>query len=122
MPPPPGETDWRNVLEWKARAVQQKVASTMSAELLALRDAVKRAWHYVNILRKLRADFRVEFMIDSAPLRDQLASGISRSEPQMQGCLEFVREQINELRAHVHKVHSECILADTLTKPLFMNA
>eukprot|EP00919_Chromeraceae_sp_WS-2016_P032637 GHVR01077031.1.p1 GENE.GHVR01077031.1~~GHVR01077031.1.p1 ORF type:complete len:741 (+),score=128.02 GHVR01077031.1:275-2497(+) len=106
-----------NLVCWKSILIKRKLASTTSAELYALQEAVKRSYALKRLVEKLwKSDCPIEFLIDSNPLKQQLISGIAKSEPRSQGMLDYVREQIKDLKAIVVWVPTHVMLADRQTK------
>lgn len=102
---------------WKASRVKVKVASTTSAEMIALKDSLKQVWLFVNAFQKVFGyKPEIEFVIDSMPLRDLLVNGWYKSEPAMQGMLDYCIEQLRALNAKVFYINTSSMLADGLTK------
>ena len=66
----PPNKSWENCVEWRSKQISMKVASTTSAELLALRDSCKVAWMYINMWNKMfMAELPIEICIDSDRFR-----------------------------------------------------
>jgi hypothetical protein len=106
-----------NVVGWKSKKIDQKLGSTTSAEMIALKEAVKRAFAFVHIVENLWGTKpEVEFKIDSQPLLQQLVARQARAEPRFQGKLEYIIEMIKELEANVTWVGTKEMKADRQTK------
>jgi transposase InsO family protein len=106
-----------NVVGWKSKKIAQKLGSTTSAEMIALKEAVKRAFAFVQIVEVLWGEKpEVEFKIDSQPLLQQLVARQARAEPRFQGELEYIIEMIKELNANVTWVATTDMKADRQTK------
>jgi len=58
-----------NTVYWLSRKIGRKLGSTTSAELLAMRDAVKMSWSFIHFVRKLWGEMPpVVVVTDSQPL------------------------------------------------------
>lgn len=110
----------RNVIAWRAGRIRRKVASTTSAEMFALLDVLKVLPRYVGLVSALWGRVAVHVCTDSAPLFAQMVSGFARSDPALQGTLEFLREALRDMRGKLHQVPTRLQRADGLTKPLPM--
>ncbi len=96
---------------------EEKLNSSASAELIALREAVKCAYKWKRLVDVLwKYDCEVEFCVDAKCVTDQLASKTMKSEPSLHGMLEYVFQEIERLKACVIRVPTEKQLADRHTK------
>uniref|UniRef100_A0A0G4IEN3 Uncharacterized protein n=1 Tax=Chromera velia CCMP2878 TaxID=1169474 RepID=A0A0G4IEN3_9ALVE len=85
---------------WLSRKIGRKLGSTTSAELLAMRDAVKMSWSFIHFVQKLWGEMPLVVVVtDSQLLMHQISSKQCKSEPRMQGELEYVLENLMELGA-----------------------
>uniref|UniRef100_A0A0G4HBW3 Reverse transcriptase Ty1/copia-type domain-containing protein n=1 Tax=Chromera velia CCMP2878 TaxID=1169474 RepID=A0A0G4HBW3_9ALVE len=108
-----------NTVYWLSRKIGRKLGSTTSAELLAMRDVVKMSWSFIYFVRKLWDEIPpVVVVTDSQPLMHQIGSKQCKSEPRMQGELEYVLENLMELGAKVHWIKTGSMHADRQTKLL----
>uniref|UniRef100_A0A0G4HQQ6 Reverse transcriptase Ty1/copia-type domain-containing protein n=1 Tax=Chromera velia CCMP2878 TaxID=1169474 RepID=A0A0G4HQQ6_9ALVE len=106
-----------NTVFWLSKKLARKLGSTTSAELLAMHDAVKSSWSIAHLVRKLWGKMLpVVVVTDLQPLMFQLSSKQCKSEPRMQGELEYVLENLAELGAKVKWVQSGSMRADRQTK------
>ena len=110
------EKSWINVVDFKSKKTPQKVRSTASAEFHGLEEAVVNSFKYVNIFEKLHMSVQVEFVIDSSALRDQLKNKWMQTEYELQPQLDYIVERLDKMKASVHLVSTEYMLADDLTK------
>uniref|UniRef100_A0A0G4GWT7 Uncharacterized protein n=1 Tax=Chromera velia CCMP2878 TaxID=1169474 RepID=A0A0G4GWT7_9ALVE len=94
------EISEHNIAYWLSRKIGRKLGSTTSAELLAMRDAVKISWSFIHFVRKLWGEMPLVVVVtDSQPLMHQIGSKQYKSEPRMQEELEYVLENLMELGA-----------------------
>uniref|UniRef100_A0A0G4FGX7 Reverse transcriptase Ty1/copia-type domain-containing protein n=1 Tax=Chromera velia CCMP2878 TaxID=1169474 RepID=A0A0G4FGX7_9ALVE len=91
-----------NTVFWLSKKLARKLGSTTSAELFAMHDAVKSSWSITHLVRKLWEKMPpVVVVADSQPLMFQLSSKQCKSEPRMQGELEYLLENLVELGVKV---------------------
>uniref|UniRef100_A0A0G4GYL6 Reverse transcriptase Ty1/copia-type domain-containing protein n=1 Tax=Chromera velia CCMP2878 TaxID=1169474 RepID=A0A0G4GYL6_9ALVE len=91
-----------NTVFWLSKKLARKLGSTTSAELLAMRDAVNSSWSIAHLVRKLWEKMPPVIVVtDSQPLMFQLSSKQCKSEPRIQGELEYMLENLAELGAKV---------------------
>jgi transposase InsO family protein len=106
-----------NYITWKSHKCKRKLASSTSSELIAMCMAIKCLYTYVRMIRDLwQVHPRIVIYTDSMILYNQLKSGKCVLEPRMQGCLEYVIECRDEIRAEVVWVPDKQQRADPLTK------
>jgi hypothetical protein len=106
-----------NLLAWRSRRCERKLASTTSAELMALQEGVKLAPAYSNYIKELWMKApRVIFITDNQPLLGWLRTGWIQTDPALQGVLDFVRSRIHDMKAEVLWVPTKHQRADRHTK------
>lgn len=106
-----------NLVAWKSSTQGQKFASTTSVEMRALRDAVKVAPMYTELIRKLwNYQPKIQFLIDNEPLRQQLVSRRYRAEPRRQGELDYILQELSACPSSVKLVGTKQMRADRMTK------
>lgn len=106
-----------NLVSWYTKKPKYKIASTTSAELRALQAAVKKMPCFVNLINALWKDMpTVHFYIDNNPVVDQLISAQAKSDPDMQGILEYCIQQIKKYNATYSWIETKKMLADRMTK------
>eukprot|EP00919_Chromeraceae_sp_WS-2016_P034629 GHVR01081921.1.p1 GENE.GHVR01081921.1~~GHVR01081921.1.p1 ORF type:complete len:160 (+),score=16.77 GHVR01081921.1:2-481(+) len=106
-----------NIFSWKSMMIKRNMVSSTSAELVAMQEAVKRCFGFKKLIDTLWGlDCKVEILIDSNPLTQQLKSKQCKSEPRLQGMLECVIEDVKDLNASVVWVPTDVMLADRQTK------
>jgi hypothetical protein len=106
-----------NVLAWRSKRCDRKLASTTSAELMALVEGVKLAPAYVTLVERLWGSTpRVVFVTDNQPLLAWLQTGWVQTDPAVQGVCDLARQQIHEMRAEVLWVPTSKQRADKHTK------
>lgn len=106
-----------NVLAWRSRRCERKLASTTSAELMALLEGVKLAPAYVKLVERLWGSKpRVVFVTDNQPLLAWLQTGWVQTDPAVQGVCDLVRERIHDMCAEVLWVATSKQRADKHTK------
>jgi len=107
------KNDESNLFAWKSKKCDRKLGLTTSAELLTFCDGVKNGFGWVCFIKKLWGVApRVCVLTDSQPHLAQLASGRCESEPKMQGMLEYVLEQLDDLHTKVKWMHTKSMRAD----------
>ncbi len=113
--------DDRNVFAWSCNTERRKLASTTSAELIALYRAIKQCFSMVRLAMQLfvKCKVSIQFVIDSMPLYNQLCCGQTDKEPRLQGVLDYCIQSLLELHASVSWVDTHHMKADMLTKLLF---
>uniref|UniRef100_A0A0G4I424 Uncharacterized protein n=1 Tax=Chromera velia CCMP2878 TaxID=1169474 RepID=A0A0G4I424_9ALVE len=106
-----------NTVVWASKKCTQKLGSTITAELFAMRDGVKLSFSVFNLIKKLWGVFpKVLVVSDSQPLMNQLASRQCKSEPHQQAELEYVLQELADLGATVKWVPTGQQRADRQTK------
>eukprot|EP00919_Chromeraceae_sp_WS-2016_P019203 GHVR01045727.1.p1 GENE.GHVR01045727.1~~GHVR01045727.1.p1 ORF type:complete len:615 (-),score=58.73 GHVR01045727.1:1173-3017(-) len=106
-----------NLLTWGSKMLKLKVGSTTSAELHAHMKVVKLMPKYIELFKKLTGkNPKVEYIVDSRPLINQLQTGKAFSEPALQGVLDYVIQERARQGASVHWIESRKITADKYTK------
>ena len=109
--------DRDNLFFWRSRKCSRKLASTSSAELMALLEGVKIVPTYISIVEKLWCKKpRVIFLTDSQPLLGWLRKGWVDTDPHLQGTVDLVKERINDMNARVLWVQTKSQKADRQTK------
>ena len=106
-----------NLVAWKSRRCKRKLASTTSAELMALLEGVKAAPAYARLVQVLWGKKpKVVFVTDNQPMLGWLRTGWVQTDPAFQGVLDLVRGRIEELCAEVLWVRTSEQRADRQTK------
>ena len=106
-----------NVLAWRSKRLDRKLASTTSAELMALQEGTRVAPLYLRLAECLwRVRPRVVFVTDSQPLLGWLRTGWVQSDPAVQGVLDLVKSRLNDMHAEVLWVPTAKQRADKHTK------
>ena len=117
------EKDWgalteSNVIGWRSTRLARKVSSSSAAELEALVDVVKRMPLYENHIECLWGKKpKVFILTDSDPVISWLNVKWIKSDPKLQGLLNFVLDRLNESdRVRVLYVSTKINRADKHTK------
>ena len=117
------EKDWggiteSNVVAWRSTRLARKVSSSSAAELEALVDVVKRLPLYENHVECLWGKKPKVFLLtDSDPVISWLNIKWIKSDPKLQGMLDFVLDRLNEdNRVKVLYVSTKINRADKHTK------
>lgn len=106
-----------NLLAWRSLRTDRKMASTTAAELLALREGVKVVPLYAAVIQELWGVAPKEiYLTDSQPLLGWLQSRWVSTDPEWQGCLDYVVERLRERSADVRWVPTKVQRADRQTK------
>ena len=91
-----------NMFAWQSQKIKRKIASSMAAELLALKEGVKVMPLYSDVVKELWGVTPKEIYItDSQPLLAWLASEGCKQDPEWQGNLDYIVERIRERSAEV---------------------
>ncbi len=106
-----------NLVAWRSRRCDRKLASTTSGELVALQEGVKAVPAYTRLVEAVwGVKPRVVFVTDSQPLLGWLRKGWVDTDPHLQGVLDFVKGRLDEMGSEVLWVESEQQRADRHTK------
>uniref|UniRef100_A0A0G4HYC6 RNase H type-1 domain-containing protein n=1 Tax=Chromera velia CCMP2878 TaxID=1169474 RepID=A0A0G4HYC6_9ALVE len=114
------DDEW-NLVACGSKRTKQKFISSTSCEMVSMVDGVKAAYKMRDIAFRLFGKLpRVIMVMDSKPLYDQIESGLARSEPCMQGTLDYLMQEIGGkgLDAQVVWVKREFQRADVLTRAI----
>ena len=96
-----------NVIAWKSRRCDRKLASTTSAELIALVESVKLAPRFIKLVENLWGKTpKVLFITDSQGVVGWLRKGRAEQDPGMQGYVDLARERLRDM-------HSDLLWIDT---------
>uniref|UniRef100_A0A0K6S964 Reverse transcriptase Ty1/copia-type domain-containing protein n=2 Tax=Chromera velia CCMP2878 TaxID=1169474 RepID=A0A0K6S964_9ALVE len=115
------DDEW-NLVTCGSKRTKQKFISSTSCEMVSMVDGVKAAYKTRDIAFRLFGKLpRVIVVMDSKPLYDQIESGLARSEPRMQGTLDYLMQEIGGegLDAQVVWVKRELQRADVLTRAVW---
>uniref|UniRef100_A0A0G4HXG1 Uncharacterized protein n=1 Tax=Chromera velia CCMP2878 TaxID=1169474 RepID=A0A0G4HXG1_9ALVE len=115
------DDEW-NLVACGSKRTKQKFISSTSCEMVSMVDGVKAAYKTRDIAFRLFGKLpRVIVVTDSKPLYDQIESGLARSEPRMQGTLDYLMQEIGGegLDAQVVWVKREFQRADVLTRAVW---
>eukprot|EP00918_Siedleckia_nematoides_P107356 GHVU01234118.1.p1 GENE.GHVU01234118.1~~GHVU01234118.1.p1 ORF type:complete len:274 (-),score=28.68 GHVU01234118.1:380-1201(-) len=109
-----------NIIAWGTKRPKARVASSTSAELLALIILVKTLWRYLYAIEKMWGVWpAVRIYIDSQALSQQLEKkGVSQEEPRLNPQLKYVAENLVAMHADVILISRDLQRADSLTKIL----
>uniref|UniRef100_A0A0G4HQ82 Uncharacterized protein n=1 Tax=Chromera velia CCMP2878 TaxID=1169474 RepID=A0A0G4HQ82_9ALVE len=90
------DNEWNLVACGSKRTKQKFISSSgTSCEMVSMVDGVKAAYKTRDIAFRLFGKLpRVIVVTDSKPLYDQIESGLARSEPRMQGTLDYLMQEI----------------------------
>jgi len=106
-----------NTVQWKTKRTDRKCASTTSAELLAMMEAIKQLPGYVRMCKALWGlQPRVVMVTDSQPLLGWLRTGRAAPDPHFQGSLDLILERVREYKVEVLWVETKLQRADRHTK------
>ena len=106
-----------NVVSWRSKRVTRKLASTTSAELMALVEGTRVVPAYVRLAECLwRVRPKVVFVTDSQPLLGWLRTGWVDSDPAVQGVLDLARSRLHDVNGQVLWVPTAKQRADKHTK------
>ena len=106
-----------NIVNWRSRKCNRKLASTSSAELMALLEGVKSVPSYIRMVELLWSRKpKIIFVTDSQPLIGWLNKGWVDTDPHLQGVVDFVKERVNEMSAKILWVPTKSQKADRQTK------
>eukprot|EP00918_Siedleckia_nematoides_P053204 GHVU01116203.1.p1 GENE.GHVU01116203.1~~GHVU01116203.1.p1 ORF type:complete len:632 (-),score=34.89 GHVU01116203.1:373-2268(-) len=109
-----------NAIAWGTRMVKEKLDSSTSAELMALKVAVKAVWEFVPIVKELwKKRARLLVLIDSMPLYDQIRAGKCMTEHKMNKHLGYVLQELKKLSAALERIPREEQKADVMTKAIW---
>jgi hypothetical protein len=106
-----------NLIGWRTKRCERKLISTTSAELMAMVEGVKIAPGFIKLIEKLWGTKpRIVFITDSQPLLGWMRTGWVKTDPAVQGSLDFVNERIKDMGADVIWVDTKHQRADRQTK------
>eukprot|EP00918_Siedleckia_nematoides_P015954 GHVU01034451.1.p1 GENE.GHVU01034451.1~~GHVU01034451.1.p1 ORF type:complete len:984 (+),score=104.50 GHVU01034451.1:229-3180(+) len=106
-----------NMVAWETKRPKAKIASSTSAELLALLLLVKGIWRYFCFVEKLWGEKpSVYVYVDNKPLVQQLRKGYCQEEPRLNAQLSYVAENLKALDGKVTLIPREKQRADAMTK------
>ena len=106
-----------NIVHWKSKRCERKLASTTSAELCALKDGIKMLPAYTKMCKVLwGVNPRVVFVTDSQPMLGWLRTGWVKTDPLCQGDLDLVKGRLDEQKVEVLWVGTAEQRADRQTK------
>jgi hypothetical protein len=114
------ECDPSNTIDWGTQKGGEVVASSTGGETLALKQGCKEIWRAIYMCEKLYGRrLRITAYTDSAVLAGQTESGVVKSEPRMQGHLDYILMNMEMLQMRVKWIEREYNLADILTKHIW---
>jgi transposase InsO family protein len=91
-----------NVVAWRSKRLKRKVASTTSAELMALVEGTRVVPAYVRLIECLwRIRPKVVFVTDNQPLLAWLSTGWVDHDPSLQGVLDLARSRLHDVNGQV---------------------
>eukprot|EP00918_Siedleckia_nematoides_P095788 GHVU01210171.1.p1 GENE.GHVU01210171.1~~GHVU01210171.1.p1 ORF type:complete len:485 (+),score=63.85 GHVU01210171.1:369-1823(+) len=109
-----------NLIDWDTSRAARRVASSSAAELFAFKEMVKRLFEHVDFVTELWGmQPQVRVRTDCAALVLQIQSGVSQSEPGLQGELDYVVQETTRLHAVVEQIPRNLQLADAMTKAVW---
>lgn len=106
-----------NLVAWRSKRCNRKLASTTSAETVALVEGVKAVPAYIKLVESLWG-FKpnVTFVTDSQGLVGWLRTGKASTDPHMQGYVDLIKERVQEIQAEVIWIDGKKQRADRQTK------
>eukprot|EP00918_Siedleckia_nematoides_P013160 GHVU01028717.1.p1 GENE.GHVU01028717.1~~GHVU01028717.1.p1 ORF type:complete len:901 (-),score=85.38 GHVU01028717.1:1944-4646(-) len=106
-----------NLVCWQSKRLERLVTSSTAAELLALKFAVKAVWGTRDLARKIWGKQpSVVFYVDNNPLLNQIRKRNCGPDKRLQGDLDYVLQELSDLKAELHWVCTENQKADDMTK------
>ena len=108
-----------NVVAWRSRRQQRKLASSSSSELMSLVESVKKMPLYTRHIEKLwGVEPQIYFLTDSEPLLGWLAKKYITEDPKLQGMLDLVLDRLEDWgnKANVLYIQTKFNRADKHTK------
>jgi hypothetical protein len=114
------QSDATNTIAWGTQAGGEVVASSTGGETLGFKLGCKEVWRAVYFCERLYGRrLPITAYTDSAVLEGQIESGVVKSEPRMQGHLDYILMNKELLGMSVVWINREYNLADILTKHIW---
>eukprot|EP00918_Siedleckia_nematoides_P019923 GHVU01042467.1.p1 GENE.GHVU01042467.1~~GHVU01042467.1.p1 ORF type:complete len:422 (-),score=54.09 GHVU01042467.1:295-1407(-) len=106
-----------NLIAWCTRRSKRLLDSSTSAELLALKLAVKHVFSYKSLVEALwRIPVKVTIKVDCLPLYNQIRMGKIAEERSMQAELDYTMQEMRKLKSDIEWISREFQRADCMTK------